>query len=375
MRPAATATTAELVRRTRCVAALAIAIAIFACRRVDDEPQPRPIAKVHEDPPDERATTRTPAPTTMVVPDFAPVASRVGPSVVTVISTVRERESSTRNKVVRGVGSGVFVGTRGQVLTNEHVVSSAKRVEVELAGGERIAAKVVHADDMLDLALLELDAAPPQIDAVVLSDRAAAPGEWVMAVGQPFGLGHTVTVGVIGGLGRDHDDLGRPEGLREDGIWSFIQTDASINTGNSGGPLVDAAGNVVGITTAVRLDGQGLAFAIPAAMVRRFLDDVWEHGRVRHTRLGIKAENAEAGVLPGRGSLVRVTAVDAEGPAADAGIVPGDFVIAIDGTAVRRVSDVAYLAQLAGVGAKITMRIRRDGAEPQDVLLVPSEAG
>ncbi|HWB75026.1 MAG TPA: trypsin-like peptidase domain-containing protein [Nannocystaceae bacterium] len=359
------------MRRARCVAALSIALAIFACRRVDDEPQPRPIAKVHDEPADERV--RPPVPTTMVVPDFAPVAARVGPSVVTVISTVRDRESSTRNKVVRGVGSGVFVGTRGQVLTNEHVVASAKQVEVELAGGERIAAKVVHADDMLDLALLELEAAP-EIDAVTLSDRAAAPGEWVMAVGQPFGLGHTVTVGVIGGLGRDHDDLGRPEGLREDGIWSFIQTDASINTGNSGGPLVDAAGNVVGITTAVRLDGQGLAFAIPAAMVRRFLDDVWEHGRVRHTRLGIKAENAEAGVLPGRGSLVRVTAVDAEGPAADAGIVPGDFVIAIDGTAVRRVSDVAYLAQLAGVGAKITMRIRRDGADPQDVLLVPSEA-
>jgi S1-C subfamily serine protease len=349
---------------------LAIALVACACRRVDDEPaQPRDhAAVVKEDP---RPTTAV----TMVVPDFAPVAAKLGPSVVTVISTVRERDVGTRNKVVRGVGSGVFVGDAGQVLTNEHVVASAKRVEVELAGGERLAARVVHADDMLDLALLELDGSKPEVVPVVISERAPTPGEWVMAVGQPFGLGHTVTVGVVGGLGRDHDDLGRPEGLREDGIWSFIQTDASINTGNSGGPLVDASGQVVGITTAVRLDGQGLAFAIPAAMVRRFLADVWAYGRVRHTRLGIKAENAEAGVLPGRGSLVRVTSVDPEGPAAAAGIEPGDFVIAIDGTAVRRVSDVAYHAQLAGVGARVTMRIRRDGDAPHDVLLVPTEAG
>lgn len=359
----------SLIAATR----VAIAIGLVACRRVDDEPRVVATTRTGDTEPSRPTTAMV---TTMVVPDFAPVAKRLGPSVVTVISTVREKDSGARNKVVRGVGSGMLVGERRQVLTNEHVVASAKHVEVELAGGERLVARVVHADDMLDLALLELDdALPESATAAVLSDRAPTPGEWVMAVGQPFGLGHTVTVGVVGGLGRDHDDLGRPEGLRDDGIWSFIQTDASINTGNSGGPLVDADGRVVGITTAVRLDGQGLAFAIPAAMVRRFLDDVWAHGRVRHTRIGIKAENAEAGVLPGHGSLVRVTAVDASGPAADAGIVVGDFVIAIDGAPVRRVSDVAYLAQLAGVGARVTVRIRRDGAEPQDVLLVPADAG
>jgi S1-C subfamily serine protease len=269
----------------------------------------------------------------------------------------------------------MVVSANGQVLTNEHVVASAKHVEVELAGGERLTARVLHADDMLDLALLELDGVPEGVTPVAISEHAPTPGEWVMAVGQPFGLGHTVTVGVIGGLGRDHDDLGRPEGLRADGIWSFIQTDASINTGNSGGPLVDADGHVVGITTAVRLDGQGLAFAIPAAMVRRFLDDVWTFGRVRHTRLGIKAENAEAGVLPGRGSLVRVTAVDASGPAAHAGIEVGDLVIAIDGHVVRRVSDVAYLAQLAGVGARLNMTIRRDGGTAQELLVIPADGG
>jgi S1-C subfamily serine protease len=361
------------------IAAAACGIALIAapaCRRVEDQDGPvRAAATTRGEDPPSAVVPPTIGPTAMVVPDFAPIAQRLGPSVVTVISTVREKDASTRNKVVRGVGSGVLVSANGQVLTNEHVVASAKRVEVELASGERLAARVVHADDMLDLALLQLDGATVTAPPVVISERAATPGEWVMAVGQPFGLGHTVTVGVISGLGRDHDDLGRPEGLREDGIWSFIQTDASINTGNSGGPLVDADGKVVGITTAVRLDGQGLAFAIPAAMVRRFLDDAWTFGRVRHTRLGIKAENAEAGVLPGRGSLVRVTAVDEGGPAAHAGIRVGDLVIAIDGTAVRRVSDVAYLAQLAGVGSRITITIRHDGGEAEEVLLVPADGG
>lgn len=345
------------------------ALAPSACRRVDGD-EPGPVAIERAAPEVARPTTTT----TFVVPDFAAVATRVAPSVVTVIASVREV-----GRGVRGVGSGMVVHANGQVLTNAHVVAQASAVEIELASGERFAAKVAFADDLLDLALLELVASPPSTPVafapVSFSTRAPTPGAWVMAVGQPFGLGHTVTVGVIGGLGRDHDDLGRPDGLREDGIWNFIQTDASINIGNSGGPLVDADGQVVGITTAVRNDGQGLAFAVPAAMARRFLDEVWTYGRVRHARLGMNAQNADAGVLAGRGRVVQVTAVDPAGPAAAAGIQTGDVVLAIEGAPVRRVSDVAYRTQLGGVGTRLTFTIARGDGADVEAVLIPSEAG
>jgi S1-C subfamily serine protease len=362
---------------TSVVGACSLALALAAgCRRVDDDAPPATGARVVTSP-DERGEGVRPATShsTIVVPDFGAVASRVGPSVVTVIATVRQPEGDTKSKVVRGLGSGMIVdAAAGHVLTNEHVVAAASRVEVELADRERVTAQVVFADDMLDLALLQLVQTPPELQAVVFVDRTPRPGEWVMAVGQPFGLGHTVTVGVISGLGRDHDDLGRPEGLRPDGIWSFIQTDASINVGNSGGPLVDVDGRVVGITTAVRRDGQGLAFAVPGEMALRFLEEVRTHGRVRRARLGISAENVVEHELPGDGEIVRVTKVDADGPAARAGIAIGDIILAIDGAPVRRVSDVAYITQLRGAGERASFSIQR-GTEPAIDVFVIAEAG
>lgn len=348
--------------------------AAAGCRRVDE---PAPFVRDATPPPGPEPQPQSAPPstgTTIVVPDFARVAERLSPAVVTVISTVAERSASEgkRAKTIKGLGSGMIVSARAQVLTNEHVIAGASRVEVELSTHQRLTARVLHADPMVDLALLEIVDPPADLVPVELSEQAPRPGQFVMAVGQPFGLGHTVTVGVVSGLGRDYVDVGRPPGLNPDGIWSFIQTDASINIGNSGGPLVDADGKVVGITTAVRADGQGLAFAIPSAMARRFLDEVWTHGRVRHTRLGIKADNAAAGELAGRGSVVRVTEVDPAGPGAKAELQAGDFILAIDETPVDRVSDVAYLTQLRGVGARITLTIQRGDAPPEQVLVIPA---
>jgi S1-C subfamily serine protease len=366
---------------------LAVALTLLSssgCRRVD-ESVPRTAATVRDDGGRE---AEGPSPqvvsgTTVVIPDFARVAQTLGPSVVTVIATVREPttrsgQDAGRSKVVRGLGSGMIVSANGQVLTNEHVIASATRVDVELSTRERIPARVLVAEPLLDLALLELERPGRDLAPVELREADPVPGEWVMAVGQPFGLGHTVTVGVISGLGRDHTDLGRPEGLRSDGIWSFIQTDASINIGNSGGPLVDAEGAVVGVTTAVRSDGQGVAFAIPAPMVRRFLEEAWTHGRIRKARLGIKADNnfISAGPdaeLAGRGAVVRVTEVDETGPAAKAGLVEGDLILSIGDKPVERVSDVAYLTQLLGVGARVVLRIKRDGRPPEQVIVIPAE--
>ncbi len=309
----------------------------------------------------------------MVVPDFAEVAAEVGPSVVTVIATVPQT-GGTRNKVVRGLGSGMIVSASGEILTNEHVIASATRVDVELSTRERIPARVKVSEPLLDLALLQLDRDISGLRPASFANEQVRPGQWVMAVGQPFGLGNTVTVGVIGGLGRDHDDLGRPAGLLSDGYWNFIQTDASINIGNSGGPLVDPGGRVVGITTAVRSDGQGLAFAIPSAMSERFLDEARTFGRVRKTRLGISANNVP-NTGPGPGTVVQITKVEPSSPGARAELEKGDVIVRIGSTAVSRVSDVAYLTQLSGVGRRLTFTIRRGDDPPREVDVVPDERG
>jgi S1-C subfamily serine protease len=356
---------------------LALALLALGCRPVEDAPR-RGL------PPMQRITPRKPKPsteptedaqgsTTVVIPNFAKITERLSPSIVTVVSTVEKGKDAATASPVRGLGSGMVVSAGGQILTNQHVVAEASSVEVELSTHDRMSAQVLVADPMLDLALLEITDPGRQLEPVEFSDRDPVPGEWVMALGQPLGLGHTVTVGVISGLHRDFSDLGRPSGLRADGIWSFIQTDASINIGNSGGPLVDADGKVVGITTAVRNDAQGLAFAIPSAMARRFLEEVWTYGRVRHARLGIRGENVGPRVFPGRGSSVRITHVEGGGPGAKAGLKKGDFILAINDIPVARVSDVAYLSQLLGVGARIPMTIKRVDRPVSQVLIIPSE--
>lgn len=348
------------------------------CRPVGDPPpRPQPVAQPAQATPNaEPAATpvsatagpeapRTPVGRTVVVPDFAKVVEAVGPSVVSVVSTV----PGPGGEPMRGIGSGVIVSASGQILTNEHVIAGASRLEIELPDGGWHRAKLLAGDPLLDLALLQLDPPTENLPPAALHNANPRPGQWVMAMGHPYGLGNTVTVGVVSGLGRDHADLGRPPGLRPDGIWSFIQTDASINIGNSGGPLVDAEGRVLGISTAVRNDAQGVAFAVPAPMVRRFLDEIWTHGRVRHPRLGIRAENTEPGANGPGVTAVRVTQVEAGGPGALGGLQVGDIIISMDGGRVRRVSDVAYLTQLAGVGAKLDLAVRR-GKEPAMTLQV-----
>ncbi len=346
---------------------------LVACRPVEDMPVERQpwtesAPAVPEAEPPDRIVSGA-----VDLPNFAAVAQRVHPSVVSVVSTFDEVvDENGKKRSLRQRGSGMIVSARGQVLTNAHVVSGATAIAIQLSDQRRVPARVVYGEPLLDLALVEADPPIADLQPVVFRQRDAMPGEWVMAVGQPFGLGNTVTVGVISGLERDHDDLGRPEDLRPDGIWSFIQTDASINVGNSGGPVVDIHGEVVGLTTAVRSDGQGVAFAIPAPMARRFLDEVWTYGRVRIARLGIRAIDVGPDTFPGRLSAVSITQVSEGGPGARGGLQVDDIVLAVDDIPVSRVSQVAYLTQLRGVGAKVEMTIKR-GDEPVTRLhVVPS---
>jgi len=347
------------------LAQLLAQLGLSGCRAVED---PEPL-----DQPPPRSTplriSTEPLGTVVRLPDFASVAREVGPSVVGVISTI-ESEAGR----LKGIGSGMIVSAHGEILTNEHVIRHAAEIKVQLADHTQISAELIHADPLLDLALLQLRGEFASLPPVTFRERDPAPGEWIMAIGQPFGLGDTVTVGVVSGLRRDYGDVGRPPDLDPDGIWSFIQTDASINIGNSGGPLVDLEGKVVGITTAVRQDGQGLAFAIPSAMTIAFVDEVRTYRRMRHTRLGILARDDTE--LEGRATAVRITRVDPDGPGERAQLQVDDVVLEIDGVPVSRVSDVAYLTQLAGVGAEVTLTIAR-GPEMRTskVLIIPEMAG
>ncbi len=366
--------TSVLFHRCRASGCVAVLLGLAGCREIDQDGTvamaTRPARVEVETEPKAPIVQQPVIGATVVVPDFSSITQQIAPAVVSVISTLRGKG---HRPTVRGLGSGMLVSANGQVLTNEHVVADASSVDVELATHERIPAHVIYADSLLDLALIQLDRHREGLQPVRLGTRAPVPGEWVMAVGQPFGLGHTVTVGVVSGLGRDHDDLGRPSGLRPDGIWSFIQTDAPINVGNSGGPLVDTSGEVLGITTAARTDGQGLAFAIPAAMARRFLDEVWTYGRMRHARLGIRGETAGPEAFAGRASVVRITQVDSAGPGTKAGLREGDVILAIDEQPVTRVGEVAYLTQLAGVGARMTLTVKRGNEAAQQLLVIPAE--
>ena len=307
-----------------------------------------------------------PAAVSAAPPDFAGLASRMSPTVVSVVSSLPPESRRKGRRLRRGVGSGMVVRADGQVLTNHHVIAEAVSFAIEYADGTRVPARRIHADPRLDLALIAPEVAQTGRVAAPLSDRRPRPGEWVMAIGHPFGLGDTVTVGVISGLGRDHEDLGRPAELDPDGIWSFIQTDASINHGNSGGPLVDLRGEVIGLTTAVRSDGQGVAFAVPAPMARKFLAEVWAHGRFRHARLGIDVVELDEG--PG----VRVMTVVADGPGARGGLLPGDLLLTANDGPLQRVSELAYAGRLSGVGEPLRLQLQR-GEARLAVQVVPDE--
>lgn len=347
--------------------AVALLVGLVGCRPIDE-------AERSPDPKDSptAAAPRPAVPAAPVVsaalPDFAAVVERIAPSVVSVICTLPVAGGRPK----RGIGSGTVVRADGLVVTNAHVVPEvATAIDIQYADQERVRARVVHREPLLDLAVLMPEPARAEQAPVVFRERPIRPGEWVVAVGHPFGLGDTVTVGVVSGLGRDYGDVGRPATLPKDGYYAFVQTDASINTGSSGGPLVDLRGEVLGIATAVRGEGEGLGFAVPATLVRRYLEEVLAHGRFRRVRLGITAVDDDE--FPGQVMSVKVTRVDPAGPGAKAGLAPDDYVLAVGGQPVHRVSEVAYLTQFFGVDAPIELQVQRTGEALRSVTVTPVE--
>ena len=269
----------------------------------------------------------------------------------------RERGKEYRHKQ-RGEGSGVIVDKEGYVLTNNHVIEGADRVKVRLNDGREFIATVKGRDTRTDLAVLHIKAKDLPVATLGDSDKLEV-GEWAIAIGNPFGLEHTVTVGVISAKGRS----GLGTGTYED----FIQTDASINPGNSGGPLINIDGEVIGINVMIIWPGQGIGFAIPINMAKQILADLIKEGKVVRPWLGIRvqdltADMAEQFQVKDREGVL-ISQVEPGTGAEKAGLTSGDIIKSVDDKAVKNASELIKEIQKRKVGQKVRLGLIRDGKE------------
>lgn len=270
-----------------------------------------------------------------------------------------------------GTGSGFVFTPDGLVLTNSHVVANAKKIGVSLPDGRDMVADLVGDDPHTDLAVLRVSA--PDLVAAPFGDSSALrPGQLVIAIGNPFGFQHTVTAGVVSALGRSL--RARTVRLME----TLIQTDAALNPGNSGGPLVTSRAHVVGVNTAVILGGQGIAFAVPINTARYVVSCLLRDGRVRRSHLGVAGHDQQVPrqlvrlyqLTSDRG--LTITAVSNGTPAADAGLRPGDRIVEFGGEPVGGADDLHRLLTEERIGELTPVKIIRRG-ELRRVLVTPRE--
>jgi serine protease Do len=269
-----------------------------------------------------------------------------------------ERPRYRKGYQVTSLGSGVIVSPEGYVLTNNHVVERGARFRVGLLDGRELLAKVVGTDPSSDLAVLKLEAKEklPFVPAGRSDDLLI--GETVIAIGNPFGLAHTVTTGVVSAVHRNFK-------AGERTLFDFIQTDASINPGNSGGPLLDIDGRLVGVNTAILGDrNAGIGFAIPIDRARRIAEDLVAHGEVREGYLGIVVADLppKDGAREGSSGGVVVTAVDPGSPGEKAGIRKGDVVEAVGGLAIETAEEFRFRVRDLGIGATARLELSRAGS-------------
>ena len=261
-----------------------------------------------------------------------------------------------------GLGSGVIVTAEGYILTNNHVVEAADDIEVALQDGRKYKAKVAGADPDSDLAVLRINAGA-KLPAITLAQpESVRVGDWVLAIGNPFGVGQTVTSGIVSALGRTHLGINTFE--------NFIQTDAAINPGNSGGALVDSRGDLIGINTAIYSQSggsMGIGFAIPISLAKSVMDQIIRNGSVTRGWIGIEVQEitpelAESFKLADtKGALI--AGVMRGSPADRAGIRPGDILLAVAGKSVSNAQTMLELIAGQTPGAQVPLKVRRDGRE------------
>ncbi|MCX5821414.1 MAG: DegQ family serine endoprotease [Deltaproteobacteria bacterium] len=257
----------------------------------------------------------------------------------------------------QGVGSGFIMSKEGYILTNNHVVEDADQIKVKLAGGKEFDGKIVGRDPKTDLALVKIAGDDLQPLKLGNSDELKV-GNWVVAVGSPFGLEQTVTAGIVSAKGRV---------IGSGPYDNFIQTDASINPGNSGGPLINLQGEVVGINTAIIASGQGIGFAIPINMAKEIAPQLQKRGHVTRGLLGVSIQDVtpelakSLGLKDSKGALV--SQVVPGGPAEKAGLEQGDVIVNFDGRPVDNSKDLPRIVASTPVGKTVTVKLLRDGKE------------
>ena len=333
-----------------------------------------------------------PAPTEPVAaaqPGRAPTPEQVyrddAPGVVVITDTQTQTVPPSlfggpSSQQVRVLGSGFVLDTRGDIVTNDHVVDGATEVRVGFSGGATYPARVLGTDPSTDLALIRVDAPAAALHPLKLVDTPAQVGDTVYAIGNPFGLERTMTAGIVSAVGRA---IQAPNGLA---IENAIQTDAAVNHGNSGGPLIDRAGDVIGVNSQIETGGTsqgnvGVGFAVPSATVRTVTAQLLSTGHAEHAYLGVEVETIDPVVasvargVPERGVLV--SRVTQGGPAAKAGIVGGskelvvqgeqvvvggDAIVAIDGKPIDSSDALAAAVAQHRPGDRVVLRVVRDGA-------------
>lgn len=317
----------------------------------------------------------------VITPDFVELAKKLKPSVVNISTSKtispqknfqhprnpfgqdpfedffnRFFDAPQHQYKQRSLGSGFIISNDGYILTNNHVVGGADEIKVKLSDGREFKAIAKGADEKLDLAVLKIDVKGALPVAELGDSDAIQVGEWVMAIGNPFGLNQTVTAGIVSATGRvigsgPYDD--------------YIQTDASINPGNSGGPLFDARGKVIGINTAIIAGGQGIGFAIPINMAKAVLPQLEENGKIIRGWLGVGIQQVTPelaqsfGVQGESGALV--SEVTKDGPAEKAGVKPGDIIMEFDGKQIQEMNSLPRYVASTPVGKKVKLKVLRDG--------------
>ncbi|MEZ8094923.1 Do family serine endopeptidase [Photobacterium swingsii] len=317
------------------------------------------------------------------VPSLAPMLEQVTPAVVSIaiegkhVSRQRVPESfrfffgpdfpaeQVQEQPFRGLGSGVVVDAKkGYVVTNHHVIEGADKIMVQLADGREVSAELIGSDKMSDIALLKLEDADNLTEIKIADSDSLRVGDFAVAIGNPFGLGQTVTSGIISALGRS--------GLNIENFENFIQTDAAINSGNSGGALVNLNGELIGINTAIlgpNGGNVGIGFAIPANMVKNLSEQILEFGEVKRGVLGVQGgelnnELAEAfGYETNHGAFVSQVMPDSA--AQKAGLKAGDIITSINGKAIRTFGELRAKIATLGAGKTVKLGVVRDGKKKE----------
>ncbi len=293
---------------------------------------------------------------------FAEIAEKVNPSVVNITCTeTREATSAQENRnedqevQPYGFGSGVIIDASGYILTSNHVVEAANKIEVKLSDERKFLAKMIGSDRDTDLALIKVESELPLPVASLGDSNKLKPGQWVMAIGNPFVYDHTVTVGVISALNRN---------LNTNIFDSFIQTDAAINFGNSGGPLLNIRGEVIGINTLISSQGTGIGFAIPINMAKEILPQLKEKGKVTRGFLGVDPQqitpDLQSSLGLGSSQGIIVSSVRKGTPAEKAGLKRYDIILELNGNKIESVEKFRRIIAETPPGNPLKLKVMRD---------------